>query len=155
EAWASHKSFKPKTALGSPPDDSGNPTVDFRGERRSNATHASTTDPEARLAKKSPGHAAQLAYHGHVLMDNRHGLAVRARVTRAAGTAEREAAVAMVRALPRRPHRTLGADKGYDTRAFVCALRHRGMTPHVAQNTTNRASAIDERTTRHPGYLMS
>jgi len=156
EAWASHKSFKPKTAPPeTPPDDPGNPTVDFRGERRSNATHASTTDPEARLAKKSPGHAAQLAYHGHVLMDNRHGLAVQTRVTPATGTAEREAAVAMVRALPRRAHRTLGADKGYDTRAFVHALRRYAITPHVAQNTTARASALDERTTRHPGYLVS
>jgi transposase len=156
EAWASHKSFRPKTAPpASPPDDPGNPTVDFRGERRSNATHASTTDPEARLAKKSPGHAAQLAYHGHVLMDNRHGLAVQARVTQATGLAEREAAVAMIRALPLRSHRTLGGDKGYDPRDFVYALRRRGITPHIAQNTANRTSAIDERPTRHPGYLVS
>jgi Transposase DDE domain len=96
-----------------------------------------------------------LAYHGHVLMDNRHGLAVQTRVTHATGLAEREAAVAMLRTLPGRGHRTLGGDKGYDTRAFVRALRRRGITPHVAQNMTHRASAIDDRTTRHPGYLVS
>jgi len=153
EAWASLKSFKRKDAEASRPDDPGNPTVDFHGERRSNTTHVSTTDPEARLARKGPGKEAKLAYHGHAVMDNRHGLVVNACATQATGTAEREAAVEMATALPRGT--TLGADKGYDTRAFVAALRELDITPHVAQNTSNRSSAIDGRTTRHPGYLVS
>ena len=153
EAWAGLKSFRRKDAPVPPPDDPGNPTVDFHGERRSNATHASTTDPEARLARKSRGHEAQLAYQGHVLMENRHGLAVDTCVTQAMGTTEREAAVAMARNLP--AGATLGADKGYDTAGFVAALREQQITPHVAQNSTNRRSAIDERTTRHPGYAIS
>jgi len=152
EAWASQKSFQRKAGAGTPPPaDPGNPTVDFRGERRTNATHASTTDPDARLSKKAAGQAAQLAYCGHVLMDNRHGLAVAARVTVATGTAERDTAVALVRGARRR--RTLGADKGYDTEDFVAQVRALGVTPHVAQRT--RASAIDGRTTRHPGYPIS
>jgi transposase len=153
EAWAGLKSFRRKDTPPPPPDDPGNATVNFHGERRSNATHASTTDPEARLARKSKGHEAQLAYQGHVLMENRHGLAVDTCVTQATGTAEREAAVALAMNLP--AGATLGADKGYDTGGFVAALREQQITPHVAQNRTNRRSAIDGRTTRHPGYTIS
>jgi transposase len=154
EAWASLKSFQRKDSPpAAPPEDPGNPMVDFHGERRSNATHASTTDPEARLARKGPGREAKLSYAGHVVMDNRHGLVVNAQATPAAGTAERDTAVELTTALPAGV--TLGADKGYDTRAFVEALRSLGVTPHVAQNTSNRSSAIDGRTTRHPGYLVS
>ena len=153
EAWAGLKSFRRKDTPAPPPDDPGNPTVDFHGERRTNATHASTTDPEARLARKSKGHEAQLAYQGHVLMENRHGLAVDTCVTQAVGMAEREAALAMAANLP--AGATLGADKGYDTAGFVAALRDEQVTPHVAQNTTRRRSAIDGRTTRHPGYAVS
>ncbi len=155
EAWASLKSFKQKAAPPASPDDPGNPTVDFHGERRSNVTHASTTDPEARLARKAKGHAAKLAYQGHVLMENRSGLAVEGCVTRASGYAERAAALEMVghRATARRI--TVGADKGYDSRDFVEALRLLQVTPHVAQNTSHRSSALDERTTRHAGYVVS
>jgi transposase len=153
EAWAGLKSFKPKGAPPEPPDDPGNPTVNFHGERRSNATHASTTDPEARLARKGNQHEAKLAYQGHVLMENRHGLVVDTCLTQATGTAERETALALATNLP--PGGTLGADKGYDTRDFVAGLRTLGVTPHVAQNTSNRASAIDDRTTRHAGYAVS
>jgi len=133
QAWAGQKSFRPR-ARRRPrgDDDPGNPTVNFHGEPRSNTTHASTTDPAARLAKRGPGQEAKLAYHGHVLMDNRHGLAVAARVTPATGTTERETAVTMVRALRHRRARiTLGADKGYDVRACGAALRARGVTPLV------------------------
>jgi IS5 family transposase len=153
EAWAGLKSFKKKGTEGPPPDDPGNPTVDFHGERRSNATHASTTDPEARLARKRPGKEAKLVYQGHALMENRHGLVVDTCVTQALGTAEREAAAAMATNLRRGA--TVGGDKGYDTRGFVAALRSLGLSPHVAQNRTNRQSAIDARTTRHPGYAIS
>jgi transposase len=153
EAWAGLKSFKKKGARAEPPDDPGNPTVDFHGERRSNATHASTTDPEARLIRKSRGHEAKLAYQGHVLMENRHGLVVDTCVSQATGIAERETAVAMATNLRRGA--TVGADKGYDTRGFVAALRSLGLTPHVAQNSTRHASAIDTRTTRHAGYAVS
>ena len=154
EAWASLKSFQRKEGEPpAPPEDPGNPTVNFHGERRSNATHTSTTDPEARLARKGPGKEAKLSYQGHALMDNRHGLVINACATRAAGTAEWEAAVEMAAALP--PRVTLGADKGYDTHAFVQALRELTVTPHVAQNTSKRSSAIDGRTTRHAGYLVS
>jgi transposase len=156
EAWAGQKSFKRKeAAASSPPDDPGNPSIDFRGERRTNATHASTTDPEARLYKKAKGQEAKLAYLGHVLMENRHGLVVDTRVTQATGTAEREAAVAMAEAIPGQQRVTLGADKNYDTRDCVRELRELRVTPHVAQNTTGRSSAIDGRTTRHPGYAIS
>lgn len=127
--------------------------MNFHGERRSNATHASTTDPEARLARKGNQHEAKLAYQGHVLMENRHGLVVDTCLSQATGTAERETALALATNLP--PGATVGADKGYDTRAFVAGLRALGVTPHVAQNTSNRASAIDDRTTRHPGYAVS
>jgi transposase len=153
EAWAGLKSFRKKGTAAPPPDDPGNPTVNFHGERRGNATHASTTDPEARLARKSRGHEAKLAYHGHVLMENRHGLVVDTCVTQATGWAEREAALAMATHLP--PGATLGADKGYDTTGFIAGLRERRITPHVAQNTTHRRSAIDARTTRHGGYAVS
>jgi transposase len=153
EAWASLKSFKPTDQPAPLPDDPGNPTVNFHGERRSNATHASTTDPEARLARKGKGRKAKLAYAGHAVIDNRHGLFVNAEATQATGMAEREAGLEMASALP--DGATLGADKGYDTQAFVEALRRLGVTPHVAQHTTNRSSAIDGRTTRHPGYLVS
>jgi transposase len=154
EAWASLKSFKSKDAPpAGPPDDPGNPTVNFHGERRSNATHASTTDPDARLFRKGDAHEAKLYYQGHVLMENRHGLAVDGSLTPATGFAEREQALTMATQLA--PGATLGADKGYDTRDFVDGLRGLAVTPHVAQNTTKRSSAIDGRTTRHPGYLVS
>jgi IS5 family transposase len=157
EAWAGQKSFKRKAAEtpSEPPDDPGNPSIDFRGERRTNATHASATDPEARLYKKAKGQEAKLAYLGHVLMENRHGLVVDTRVTQATGTAEREAALTMAEAIPGQQRVTLGADKNYDTRDFVRDLRELRATPHVAQNTIGRASAIDGRTTRHPGYAVS
>ena len=151
EAWASHKSFRPKDDDRDRPDDPSNPSINFRGERRSNATHQSTTDPDARLYKKGVGRAAHLSYLGHLLMENRHGLIVGATVTAATGTAECEAALA----LTRRRTGTLGADKGYDTAAFVAAVRARGLVPHVAQNTAGRRSRIDRRTTRHPGYAIS
>jgi len=153
EAWAGLKSFKRKGAPSPPPDDPGNPTVNFHGERRSNTTHESTTDPEARLARKGQQHEAKLAYQGHVLMENRTGLVVDMCLTQARGTAERETALVLAANL--RPGATLGADKGYDTKEFVATLRALGVTPHVAQNTTNRRSAIDDRTTRHAGYEIS
>jgi len=155
EAWASLKSFKRRDDVSGPPDDPGNPTVNFHGERRSNATHASTTDPEARLARKGKAQEAKLFYTGHVLMENRNGLAVAGCVIPASGHAERAAALALLGEREGRERVTLGADKGYDTRDFVAAVRLLGVTPHVAQNTTNRASAIDGRTTRHPGYGVS
>jgi transposase len=156
EAWASLKSFKRKDGAGGPPpDDPGNPTVDFHGERRSNATHGSTTDPDARLARKAKGHEAKLAYQGHVLMENRHGLAVEGCVTRASGYGERAAALEMLGHVATTHRVTVGADKGYDTRDFVEALRLVQVTPHVAQNISHRSSAIDGRTTRHAGYEVS
>ena len=156
EAWASLKSFKQvDTEDAPPPDDPGNPTVNFHGETRTNATHASTTDPDARLARKGPGKEAKLSYSGHVLMENRNGLAVDVALLPATGTAEREAAVEMIAELPDSGRITLGADKNYDTRALVEQLRELEVTPHVAQNDTNRRSAIDARTTRHPGYAIS
>jgi len=155
EAWASLKSFKRKDTIGPPPDDPGNPTVNFHGERRSNETHGSTTDPDARLFRKGNGQEAKLYYQGHVLMENRHGLAVAGCVTRATGRGERAAALELIGALEPRGRVTLGADKAYDTRDFVQAVRLLQVTPHVAQNNTARASAIDERTTRHAGYEIS
>lgn len=154
EAWASHKSFRPKDTDSGPPDDPGNPTINFRGERRKNDTHQSTTDPDARLYKKGVGRPAQLAYLGNVLMENRSGLVVDTRVTPADGYGERDAALLMAAALPG-ARVTLGGDKGYDYPAFVAELRHMRVTPHVAQNTTQRRSAIDGRTTRHRGYAIS
>ena len=154
EAWASHKSFQPKDRVAGPPDDPGNPTVNFRGQQRTNATHQSTTDPEARLYKKGVGRPAQLAYLGHVLMENRSGLITGTRVTPADGFGERDAALELAVTLP--THRvTLGADKGYDSADFIQALRDMAITPHVAQNTAHRRSAIDHRTTRHAGYTVS
>ena len=155
EAWPSLKSFKRKDAPVDPPDDPGNPTVDFHGERRSNVTHASTTDPDARLARKAKGHEAKLAYQGHVLMENRHGLAVEGCVTRASGYGERAAALEMLGHVAVTHRVTVAADKGYDTRDFVEAVRLLQVTPHVAQNTSKRSSAIDRRTTRHAGYGVS
>ena len=157
EAWAGQKSFKRKEAQAPspPPDDPGNPSIDFRRERRTNATHASTTDPEVRLYKKAKGQEAKLCYLGHVLMENRHGLVVDTHVTHATGTAEREVALAMAEAIPGQQRVTLGADKNYDPRDFVRELRELRVTPHVAQNTSGRSSAIDGRTTHHPGYAVS
>lgn len=155
EAWASLKSFKKVGEDAPPPDDPGNPTVNFHGEPRSNATHASTTDPDAKLARKGHGKEAKLSYCGSVLMENRNGLAVDATLDLATGTAEREAAFAMAGQIPGDNRVTLGGDKNYDTAAFVEDLRSLNVTPHVAQNNTHRRSAIDQRTTRHPGYLIS
>ena len=154
EAWASHKSFQRRDQPTDPPTGGGNVAVDFRGERRTNATHQSTTDPDARLYRKSDGRPAQLAYAGHVLLENRSGLIVDARVTPADGYGERDAALVMAQAVPG-GRITLGMDKGYDSPDFVAALRSMEVTPHVAQNTTKRRSAIDARTTRHPGYPIS
>jgi transposase len=153
EAWAGHKSFKRKDAeQQTPPDDPGNPSVDFHGESRTNDTHQSTTDPEARLARKGAGKEAKLSYAGHVLMENRHGLAVNGRVTQATGRAEPEAALALMEEIPRWHRVTLGADKGYDRKELVEALREHQVTPHIARKLS---SIIDQRTTRHPGYAIS
>jgi transposase len=151
EAWASLKSFQRKDADTRPPDDPGNPTVDFHGETRSNVTHASTTDPEARLYRKGQGKEARLAYLGHVLLDNRHGLVANVCATAATGTAEREAALALLKTVL--GPATVGADKNYDVRSFVGGVRELEITPHVAQK--KRGSAIDGRTTRHAGYAVS
>lgn len=156
EAWAGQKSFRRKESGPSqPPDDPGNPTVNFHGEKRSNETHQSTTDPESRLYRKGRGQESKLAYLGHVLMENRNGLVVDTRVTQAHGRAEREASLEMLESLPGRHRRTVGADKGYDTRDFVAQARSLAVTPHVAQNTSNRRSAIDGRTTHSEGYSVS
>ena len=155
DAWASLKSFQRKDVPPTPPDDPGNPTVNFHGERRRNATHASTTDPQALLYRKGAGREATLCYQGHVLMENRHGLAVDGCLTAANGYGERAAALDMIGPWAKSRRVTLGADKAYDTRDFVEALRLLQVTPHVAQNTSNRSSAIDERTTRHAGYAVS
>lgn len=157
EAWASQKSFKRKEGEGAsaPPDDSGNPTVDFHGEKRSNETHESTTDPDARLYKKSKGSEAKLAFLGHVLMENRNGLVIDPRLTLASGRAEREAAAEMIEARSGSGRITVGADKNYDTEEWVKRIRACGATPHVAQNNKNRSSAIDDRTTHRAGYAVS
>jgi hypothetical protein len=158
EAWAGQKSFKRRDGGGNqPPDDRGNPTVNFRGEQRSNETHQSTTDPDARLFRKLKGNAAKLCYIGNLLTENRSGLVVDALVTQATGYGERSAAVTMLaKAARRRGKRiTAGGDRGYDTRDYVLSLRRLEVTPHVAQNTTRRSSRIDERTTRHRGYELS
>jgi transposase len=156
KAWAGHKSFRKKGRKGDKPmdGDSGNPTVNFRGEKRSNETHESTTDPESRLARKK-GKESALCYQGHVLMENRNGLVVNARLTQATGGAEREAALAMLWWISGTYRVTLGGDKGYDARAFVEAVRELNITPHVAQNVSGRSSAIDSRTVRHDGYAAS
>lgn len=158
EAWASLKSFKPKDGpRDEPPSAPGrNAEVDFKGEKRSNETHASTTDPEARLYRKGPGMEAKLAFLGHALMENRCGLIVDACLTPANGHGERVAALAMIE--PRADRSTaitLGADKGYDAADFVNELRAMNVRPHIAQNTSGRRSTIDRRTTRHPGYSAS
>ena len=157
EAWASLKSFRPKNEKPEdrdPPDDPGNPTVDFRGEKRSNETHQSTTDPESRLARKK-GKESKLCYSAHALMENRNGLLVDFQVDEANGTAERTNALEMLWEHAH-PGATIGGDKGYDTANFVEECRYLGIAPHVAQNITKyRGSAIDERTTRHAGYAVS
>jgi transposase len=155
EAWASIKSFQPKDGSGAPPDPGRNGERDFRGEKRSNETHQSVTDPDARLYRKGDGQPAKLCYLGHVLMENRNGLIVDAELTQATGWAERAAAEAMIETTAPAGRVTLGADKAYDAAAHVANLRALGVTPHVAQNTTNRRSAIDGRTTRHAGYAIS
>jgi transposase len=154
EAWASLKSFKRKgeDSQTPPDDDPSNPNVDFHGERRANATHQSTTDPEARLYKKSPGSAAKLCYMGHVEMENRNGLAVNSRLTQAHGRAEPSAALEMVEEIPGLRRVTLGADKGYDRKEFVRELRDHNVTPHIAQK---QSSAVDRRTSRQAGYAIS
>jgi transposase len=157
EAWASHKSFKPRGTTGKPPDDPKNPSVSFHGQQRRNDTHQSTTDPDARLFKKAVGREAKLAYLGHVLTENRHGFIVNTAVTSASGTGERDAGIVMLGELPLTSRRiTVGADKAYDTRAWVAAVRRMRITPHVAQNTFGSGgTAIDGRTTRHAGYRLS
>ncbi len=156
EAWASQKSFQRKDTQPPKNNDSRNASVDFHGEERTNDTHASTTDPDARLYKKSAGMGARLVYMGHVIMDNLQGLVVATRFTHATGTAERDAAIDMIpdikKNIPKK-RITLGGDKGYDTRDFHAKLRQENITPHVAQNTKRRGgSTIDHRTTRHEGY---
>jgi transposase len=160
EAWASIKSFVPKDG-GDPPSGKGdggsrgrNAERDFHGEKRKNDTHSSTTDPDARLFRKGAGKEATLCYMGHLMMENRNGLIVDARLTEASGTAERTTALDMIEDNAK-PGSTVGGDKNYDTADFVAGCRERGCTPHVSQNDTNRRSAIDARTTRHPGYRIS
>ncbi len=157
EAWASMKSFRPKNGSDEPPEGGGrNAEADFHGQRRSNETHASTTDPDARLYRKGPGKEAKLCFIAHGLMENRSGLLVSTCLTRADGHAERVAALHMVEPHAERPRRvTLGGDKNYDVEDFVNELRSLNVTPHVAQNLSGRRSAIDSRTTRHRGYLAS
>ena len=154
EAWASQKSFRPKDEE-PPSDGGGNPTVNFHGQRRRNDTHQSTTDPDARLYRKGAGREARLGYLGHVLMEHRSGLIVRTHVTPADGYGERDAALVMVQRVAGDHRITVAADKGYDTRDLVAGLRAMHATPHLAQHTTKRRSAIDARTTRHPGYAIS
>src|SRR2546425_3675409 len=165
EAWASHKSFRPVDPVGKDNDqepkppaarwDENNPTVNYRGEKRTNQTHCSTTDPQAMLARKGPGKEAKLSYHGHLMTENRSGLVVNTHVTTAYGSAECHAGLLMAEQLPGCGRVTLGADKGYDQREFVEELRCMGVTPHVAQNQGRRRSRLDQRTTRHPGYEIS
>lgn len=154
EAWASHKSFQRKDRNDKPGSGTG---ANFHGEKRTNDTHESKTDPEARLYKKAAGQEAKLSYLGHVLVENRNGLIAAAMTTQADGMAERDAALLLLNDLRKGCGRriTVGADKGYDTRDFVSTVRELRVTPHVTQNTTNRRSAIDGRTTRHPGYEIS
>lgn len=158
EAWASMKSFKPRNGGGNEPPTGGgrNVEVDFRGEKRSNETHASTSDPDAMLYRKGSGMEAKLCFIGHALMENREGLFVDTRLTRASGRAERLAGLEMIEPRADRAQAiTLGGDKGFDTADFVMELREINVTPHIAQNTSHRRSAIDGRTTRHPGYAVS
>jgi transposase len=157
EAWASGKSFQLKDKKSSPPpDDPGNPTVNFRGEERSNQTHESKTDPDALLARKGAGKEAKLSYCGNLLVENRNGLIVSSLVWEATGTAERDAAMAMLQDVPGSERVTVGGDKGFDTAEFVRECRNMHVTPHVAQNLGRRGgSAIDGRTTQHAGYRIS
>jgi len=158
EAWASQKSYQAREGKQPPPpsDDPGNPTVNFRGERRSNQTHVSKTDPEAQMARKGEGKESKLSYSGNLLVENRNGLIVNAEVFVANGTAERDAALVMLEQIPGGKQVTVGGDKGFDTRDFVAECRHMDVTPHVAQNLgRNGGSAIDRRTTRHLGYGLS
>jgi hypothetical protein len=156
QAWASHKSFKPKDGPPTDPPAGRNVEVAWHGQTRSNDTHASTTDPEARLYRKSRNTAATLCYSGHLLMENRNALIVDAELTTADGYAERATALEMIARLPTTARRrTVAGDKGYDTKAFIAVARQLGFTPHVAQNTTRQRSAIDGRTTRHPGHQVS
>ncbi len=160
QAWASNKSFKPNDHNSDDDDGNGfkgrNAEVDFKGQKRSNKTHTSTTDPEAMLFRKSNAAAAELSYMGHLLIENRTGLIVDAELTRATGFAERDCATGMLARLPKtKRRRTVAADKNYDTKDFVADVRGLGFTPHVAQNTSNRRSAIDGRTTRHAGHAVS
>jgi transposase len=156
EAWASLKSYQRKEGKQSPPDDPGNPTVNFHGEKRSNQTHESKTDPEAQLARKGKGKEAKLSYTGNLLIENRNGLIVDALAWEAHGRAERDTALLMLEQLPGDHPVTVGGDKGFDTREFVRECRHMQVTPHVAQNDGRPGgSAIDQRTTRHEGYRIS
>ena len=161
DAWASMKSFRPKDGSGEPPGPGRNGERNFRKETRSNETHASTTDPDARLYRKADGRGSRLCFMGHVMMENRNGLAVDAALTHATGTAEREASLAMLDRRPGRRRITLGADKAYDVEAFVRGLRERRVTPHIAVNGAVskhgvvRKTAVGRRTTRHPGYAVS
>ena len=156
EAWASLKSFQRRDGKNPPPDDPGNPTVDFHGEPRSNQTHESTTDADALLARKGNGKEAKLSYNGNLLVENRNGLIITAELFQANGTAERDAALVMLERLPGDQRVTVGADKAYDTKDFVAECRNIKVTPHVAQNVKRSGgSAIDQRTTRHAGYAIS
>src|SRR5258708_7945248 len=157
EAWASVKSFQPKNKKSSaPPDDPGNPTLDYRGEKRSNETHESKSDPEAQMARKGAGKEAKLSYSGNLLVENRNGLIVDSRVWEATGTAERYAALEMLQEIPGSGRVTVAGDKGFDTAEFVRECRNIWVTPHVAQNLARRGgSAIDSRTTRQAGYALS
>src|ERR1700758_1290341 len=156
EAWASMTSFRPKDGSGEPPAPGRNGERDFHGEKRANDTHESTTDPEARLSRKGSGREAKLCFMGHALMENRNGLVVDACLTEANGHAERIAALHMIEPRADRPTATTpGADKAHDAEDFVTELRSLNATPHVAQNTNGRSSAIDGRTTRHAGYAIS
>ena len=156
DAWASLKSFQPKDKQDAPPDDPGNPTVDFHGQKRSNETHESTTDPDALLARKGKGKEAKLSYNGSLLVDNREGLIVNAELLQVNGRAERDAALVMLQQIPGDGRITVGGDKGFDTAEFVAECRHMNVTPHVAQNTSRPGgSAVDARTTRHAGYAVS
>jgi hypothetical protein len=157
EAWASVKSFQHKDAKGlARQDDPGNTTVNFHGERRSNETHASKTDPDAKLVRKGPGKEAKLSYSGNLLVENRNGLIVNTSLLEANGRAGRDSALLMLEQVPGTKRVTVGADKGYDTTEFVAECRHRGVTPHVTRNTGRRGgSAIDARTIRHPGCEVS
>ena len=155
EAWAGQKSFRRVDEPPAVSGEGGNPTVNFHGEKRSNETHCSTTDPEAMLARAGRGKESKLAYRGHLLTENRNGLVVNTRMTWAYGSAERDAALLMAEQIPGNRRVTLGCDKGYDATSFVSELRGLQVTPHVAQNTTRRSSNVDQRTTRHFGYAIS